>query len=248
MPDREYPTAPITLSTNIVDVSQVSLRMFWNLKAHMQAASTLATAHYPETLDRIFIIGAPYFFSTVWGWIKRWFDPITVSKIFILSAAEVKPTLESFIEPRNIPKAYGGELEFQFFDRPNLDPKIRERVVWENGYEDFPVGPAYWVPVDGGKRLACMAVGSKGGEQRRETVCTIPVLHVKEEEAAPAAVSSEAAAPVAAADASVAAATEAVETLEISDSDDKVAREMEEKVAVETREKPQEQKAGAVSA
>jgi hypothetical protein len=94
-----------------------------------------------------------------------------------------------------------------------------------------------------------MAVGSKGGEQRRETVCTIPVLHVKEEEAAPAAaVSSEAAAPVAAADASVAAAIGAVETLEISDSDDKVAREMEEKVAVEAREKPQEQKAGAVSA
>lgn len=53
MPDRDYAvTTPITLSTNIVDVSGVSLRQFWNLKGHMQAASTLATAHYPETLDR----------------------------------------------------------------------------------------------------------------------------------------------------------------------------------------------------
>ena len=53
--DRENAETPITLSTNIVDISQVSLRQFWNLKAHMQAASLLATAHYPETLDRRFI-------------------------------------------------------------------------------------------------------------------------------------------------------------------------------------------------
>lgn len=50
--DRVYPQTPITLSTNIVDISHVSLRMFWNLKGHMQAASELATSHYPETLDR----------------------------------------------------------------------------------------------------------------------------------------------------------------------------------------------------
>lgn len=179
MTDRPHPNTPITLSTNIVDVSQVSLRMFWNLKAHMQAASTLATAHYPETLDRIFIIGAPYFFSTVWGWIKRWFDPITVSKIFILNQNEVKSTLEEFIEPRNIPKQYGGELDFEFFDRPNIDPRIKEVITWENGYTDFPEGPAYWVPVDGGRRLACLAVGSKDGKERRETVCTIPVASFK---------------------------------------------------------------------
>jgi hypothetical protein len=50
--DRDHASTPITLSTNIVDISQVSLRQFWNLKGHMQAASQLATSHYPETLDR----------------------------------------------------------------------------------------------------------------------------------------------------------------------------------------------------
>ncbi|KAJ4294929.1 hypothetical protein N0V88_005168 [Collariella sp. IMI 366227] len=173
-----------TVSTyeKATESASVSLRMFWNLKAHMQAASTLATAHYPETLDRIFIIGAPYFFSTVWGWIKRWFDPITVSKIFILSASEVKSTLEEFIEPRNIPKLYGGELDFEFFARPNVDPKIKEAVRWENGYTEFPEGPAYWVPVEGGKRLACMAVGSlKDGKQRREVGLSISDNKVQKE-------------------------------------------------------------------
>lgn len=53
--DREHPGTPITQSNNIVDISGVGLKQFWNLRGHMQDASTLATAHYPETLDRIFV-------------------------------------------------------------------------------------------------------------------------------------------------------------------------------------------------
>lgn len=75
---RPHPDTPISQSNNIVDIAGVGLWQFWNLKAHMQDASQLAQAHYPETLDRIFIVGAPSFFPTVWGWIKRWFDPVTV--------------------------------------------------------------------------------------------------------------------------------------------------------------------------
>ncbi|KAI1461833.1 CRAL/TRIO domain-containing protein [Annulohypoxylon moriforme] len=171
--DRPHPDTPITLSTNIVDISHVSLRMFWNLKAHMQAASQLATAHYPETLDRIFIIGAPIFFSTVWGWVKRWFDPITVSKIFILSDHDVLPVLTSFMDIKDIPKHYGGELEWDFFDEPAWDDEIKRICQWENGYTTFPSGPMYWRPIDDGKRVECLAVGSKGETDRRERVCTI---------------------------------------------------------------------------
>lgn len=53
--DRKHPETPISQSNNIVDISGVGLKQFWNLKGHMQDASTLATAHYPETLDRIFV-------------------------------------------------------------------------------------------------------------------------------------------------------------------------------------------------
>lgn len=52
---RPNPETPIVTSTNIVDISGVGLRQFWNLRSHMQDASVLATAHYPETLDRIFV-------------------------------------------------------------------------------------------------------------------------------------------------------------------------------------------------
>ncbi|KAH7143740.1 CRAL-TRIO domain-containing protein [Dactylonectria macrodidyma] len=174
LPDREFPEVPITMSTNIVDVSGVGLKQFWNLKAHMQVASQLATAHYPETLDRIFVIGAPFFFSTVWGWIKRWFDPITVSKIFILGSHEVKSTLENFIDIRNIPKKYGGQLDYKFGQLAIPDESWNGVVAWENGHKTFPSGPLLWQEIDDGKRLACVALGAKGGNLRNERVCTIP--------------------------------------------------------------------------
>ncbi len=53
--ERPNPEIPVTNSTNIVDISHVGLTQFWSLKGHMQDASVLATAHYPETLDRIFV-------------------------------------------------------------------------------------------------------------------------------------------------------------------------------------------------
>lgn len=53
--ERPNPEVPVTNSTNIVDITGVGLTQFWNLKNHMQDASILATAHYPETLDRIFV-------------------------------------------------------------------------------------------------------------------------------------------------------------------------------------------------
>lgn len=128
------------------------------------------------------IIGAPAFFSTVWGWVKRWFDPVTVSKIFILSHAEVLPTLKTFIAADNIPKQYGGDLEFTWGAMPQLDYKIQELATWENGYTEFPQGPVYWKKIDGGKRMECLAVGSVDKNERHERVCTIPVAFADEDE------------------------------------------------------------------
>ncbi|PGH04924.1 hypothetical protein GX51_03220 [Blastomyces parvus] len=187
--ERPNPESPIVNTTNIVDISGVGLKQFWNLKGHMQDASVLATAHYPETLDRIFIIGAPAFFPTVWGWIKRWFDPVTTSKIFILSASEVKPTLSAFMDPNNIPKQYGGELDWNWGDMPSLDEPAKELAgvltrVGEKGTNevsaadlstpvtgdtktDFVKGPVAWT----GETVEIM--GSLGGADRRRTL-TIP--------------------------------------------------------------------------
>jgi hypothetical protein len=179
MTDRPHPSTPITQSNNIVDISGVGLKQFWNLRSHMQSASQLATAHYPETLDRIFIIGAPYFFPTVWGWIKRWFDPITTSKIFILSQSDMKSTLESFIEPANIPKKYGGELDFNWCDTPVYDPALNDVITWKNGYETLPTGPMFWR--DQGDHIELEAVGAVDGKQRRDIVATVRKTAIERE-------------------------------------------------------------------
>jgi hypothetical protein len=182
---RPNPETPIVSSNNIVDISGVSLMQFWNLRSHMQDASVLSTAHYPETLDRIFIIGAPSFFPTVWNWIKRWFDPVTVSKIFILSSAEVQSTLETFMEPESIPSQYGGTLDFEWGDMPNLDEPARklagaiEKTEQEGGYLK---GPMRYL----GDHIEVL--GTDQGQPRRQTIpvpATTSTTTTDTEESAP---------------------------------------------------------------
>ena len=129
------------------------------------------------------IVGAPSFFPTVWGWIKRWFDPITVSKIFILSDAQAFPVLSQFIATENIPKQYGGTLDFKYGDVATIDPDYADRITWRNdgssGTKDakgelrrWPKGPTQWIERDDGN-WDLLAVGSLGGKQRREVVATM---------------------------------------------------------------------------
>jgi hypothetical protein len=55
VPGRPNPETPILATNCVVDISEVGLMQFWRLRAHMAAASTLATAHYPETLGRTYV-------------------------------------------------------------------------------------------------------------------------------------------------------------------------------------------------
>ena len=64
-----------------------------------------------------------------------------MDKIFILPPNEVLPTLSKFIEPENIPIAYGGTLEFEFGkSRPNLDQASKDTLR----LDELPTGPIRW--------------------------------------------------------------------------------------------------------
>ncbi|KAK4050357.1 cytosolic factor, phosphatidylinositol/phosphatidylcholine transfer protein [Microbotryomycetes sp. JL221] len=129
-------STPIDSTISIIDVTGVSMSRFWQLKSHMQRASVMATNYMPETLGRLFIVGAPSFFSVIWSWINRWFDPGTVEKLSILSTNEVSSTLTKFIEPQHLPKVYGGELNWKFGDQPNLDDEMKKVL----GFDAVPRG------------------------------------------------------------------------------------------------------------
>ncbi|KAF7295766.1 CRAL-TRIO domain-containing protein [Mycena chlorophos] len=178
VPSRPSPHTPITSTAHIVDVSGVGLMGFWNLKNHMQAASALATAHYPETLSQIYLLGTPSFFPTVWGWIKRWFDPGTTSKIHILSQAEMGPTLRAMMRPEDLPKKYGGELEWEYGMYPSLDTELGKVVpglkMGDGKGKDgeWVKGPLRWVAEEGDKPKV-VAKGFVGGKQRDEVVAVV---------------------------------------------------------------------------
>lgn len=147
--------APISSTTSIIDLADVSIGSLWKWKSHLQQASALATANYPETLGSIAIVNAPSFFPTVWGWIKvccislstvevplkprikqNWFDEGTTSKITIMSA-DMSP-LRKLITPENLPRAYGGEFEWTFQDEPALDQPAKDILG------EMPQGPIIW--------------------------------------------------------------------------------------------------------
>lgn len=169
VPGRPHPEKPVTATSHIVDVSGMGLMGYWNLKAHMQAASTLASTYYPETLDRVFLIGAPSFFPTVWSWIKRWFDPATTAKIFVLAPADVEPTLTKFMRKEDLPKRYGGELEWEYGMPPKVDGEIAKAVKALEADKPWVRGPVRWVVQPGGG-ANIVARGTVEGKPRNEVV------------------------------------------------------------------------------
>lgn len=91
----------------------------------------------------------------------------------------MKSTLEQYIEPENIPKKYGGRLDWDWGDLPILDRDIQSALHWENpskgpqGQNAFPSGPVRWQTNEKGEMVA-IAVGTVHGKQRNQRVATIP--------------------------------------------------------------------------
>ena len=118
------------------------------------------------------IIGAPSYFPTIWGWIKKWVDPNTMEKLCILTQEEVLPTLQQYVEMANIPKRFGGNFDFYHGMQPQLDPVIADMLSWQPPNSQMPPGPMKWVDEGSGKRAA-VAVGSGSGRIREEKIAVL---------------------------------------------------------------------------
>lgn len=127
-------STPISSVTTIIDLGDVSLGTLWGLRGHLQEASGLATANYPETLHTIAVVNSPSFFPTVWGWVKGWFDEGTQRKVHVLGK-DPGPTLRTLVDAKNLPRPYGGELEWKFEDEPALDDDAKQLIG------EMPKGP-----------------------------------------------------------------------------------------------------------
>jgi len=155
MTSRPEPPAPLPpnsirliQNTTIIDFSSTTLGSMFSFRHHLAQASGLAQANHPETLGSIYVVGAPGWWSTVWGWIKNWFDEQTRAKVHICGAGS--PELLEFIPRENLPKAYGGDLEWVYEDDPVWDADmhwlLRECGTPEEGGEVKLRGPVVLTP------------------------------------------------------------------------------------------------------
>ncbi|KAL8757408.1 MAG: hypothetical protein Q9199_002241 [Rusavskia elegans] len=165
---------PVHKTLQLVDITGIGIRQVWNMRAYVQDLARLLSGNYPEILDRVFLIGAPSYFSTIWGWIKKWADPGTIEKLQIIPQGEVLSTLKEFIDVADIPTRFGGQFQYEPGMPYSLDPIIARRLVWKSGSSDnkLPKGPIKWVETGDGSKMA-VAVGSQGGKERREELAVI---------------------------------------------------------------------------
>nr|XP_019010703.1 Sec14 cytosolic factor [Kwoniella pini CBS 10737]OCF49484.1 Sec14 cytosolic factor [Kwoniella pini CBS 10737] len=100
----------VETSCTILDLYNAGISSFYKVKDYVSAASSIGQNNYPETMGHMFIINAPYLFSTVWSLIKPWLDEATVRKIHILGKG-YKTELQQYISPENLPSDLGGNCK-----------------------------------------------------------------------------------------------------------------------------------------
>ena len=169
---RLHPDGAMPCLMHIIDLNGVGVKHFWSLRSHLQKAAGMATSHYPESVDKIFIVGAPSFFPTIWGYITKWFDPAITSKISVLPAAKSLEVLKHHIHLDDLPISFGGELDWEYGMHPVVD-KEAEALLGDL-VEEWVEGPLeYVIDEDDQTGLPTekiVAVGSDGGTKIRKAV------------------------------------------------------------------------------
>lgn len=134
---------PLSEVVSIIDFENTSLAHLWKLRGHLQLASTLASAYFPETLGKMALVNVPPFFSYIWSWIQNWFDEGTRNKMVVIDSRSLKSrknTLTELVASADLPNVYGGDLPWVYEDEPLLDCEIRDAI----GADMLPKGPLIW--------------------------------------------------------------------------------------------------------
>ncbi|KAJ3208917.1 cytosolic factor, phosphatidylinositol/phosphatidylcholine transfer protein [Clydaea vesicula] len=94
----------------VLDLAGVPMSQFPSVKSIVNDMSKISQDNYPETMGILFIINAPFLFTSIWYVIKGWLDEQTVKKIHLLGSS-YKDKLLELVDPENLPEAYGGKCK-----------------------------------------------------------------------------------------------------------------------------------------
>jgi len=94
----------------IMDMKGVGVTKISSVYGYVKSASAISQDHYPERLGKLYIINAPWGFSSAFSFIKGFLDPVTVSKIHVLGSGYGSELLGQ-VPKANLPKSLGGSCD-----------------------------------------------------------------------------------------------------------------------------------------
>jgi hypothetical protein len=99
-------------SCTIMDLKGVGLSNVSSVYGYVQKASAISQNYYPERMGKLYLINAPWGFSSVFSMVKKFLDPVTVAKIHVLGSGYERELLAQ-IPKENLPKQFGGSCQCQ---------------------------------------------------------------------------------------------------------------------------------------
>lgn len=98
-----------SIQTQVIvqDLKNVSMKIDLMALRLFRRTMESNSSYYPERLKVIYMINAPYTFTTIWSMVKSWLDPNTAKKIKIIGSNYLE-VLKKDIDISQIPVEYGG--------------------------------------------------------------------------------------------------------------------------------------------
>ncbi|KAF6219332.1 hypothetical protein HO133_005157 [Letharia lupina] len=91
----------------IMDLKGVGISKVSSVYGYVKQASAISQNYYPERLGKLYLINAPWGFSSVFSVVKGFLDPVTVQKIHVLGSG-YQTELLGQVPKQNLPKLFGG--------------------------------------------------------------------------------------------------------------------------------------------
>lgn len=94
----------------IMDLKGVGVTSIPSVYGYVRQASEISQNYYPERLGKLYLINAPWGFSSVFSVVKGFLDPVTVNKIHVLGSGYQKELLAQ-VPAENLPVEFGGSCK-----------------------------------------------------------------------------------------------------------------------------------------